>query len=269
MKTPRRSLRHALQFAVGLIAACATCAASWATVGPLEAASSAGAWWTLPIWIALAVALHVGIGGGIKTVLAASRPLAGAEPEVASYERTVYGSVELAMRQVVGLVAVAGLLFWLAARMASPWLGACGGLTLLGALALDLSRWVRVTVSADTLWCQRGLGSKTHHVPIDDIADVAITETRVDGWTLHRGRNHTMCRLNLVLLNKRTVLLPKTDARGNLESVEKVANHIRLRRQLGRAPRPTASTPTPPVAPTLDAPDTVPATRMRFFSTRF
>ncbi len=186
----------------------------------------------LPFMLALAVAGHVLLSRGAKTLLAAMQPLATGEPEVAGYERRVYGTADRAMLEVVGVVLAAGLLLWIGSSWSLGLVTALGVLVLLGALALDLVRWERVTVSANYVWFQRGLGHKVHQVAIENIRDVTVTEADASGVTLRHLNRNRICRLNMRMKDKRMVALPKTDAHAELDAVETLANHIRTRQQL-------------------------------------
>jgi hypothetical protein len=226
---------------------------------------SVGPWWSLPLMLALAIALHAAIGRSLKAVVASSRPLASGSPEVGGYERTVYGTADRAMQEIVGLVLASGVLMWLGAMLGWGVIFLLAAAVLVTALALDLRRWERVTVSADSLWFQRGLGQKVYQVAIDNIRDVSITEANAGGFdfTLRHGRRNSLCRLNLRMLDKRIVALPKTDARHGLDQVETVANHVRTRQQLA-----TERREQPSAKHRLDAPDTLPASRIRHMNTR-
>ena len=236
-----------------------------AVAGSKPAATGGAIWWSLPLMLLLAIGAHVLLGRSLKAVVAASRPLAGDLPEVGGYERLVYGTADRAMRDIVLMVLGAGLLFWLAMLLTMPWVASLGILLLIGALALDLRRWERVTVSSDALWFQRGLGQKVHQVPIDNIRDITVTEADAPGFTLRHGLGNSLCRLNLRLQDKRIVALPKTDARGGLDAVETVANHIRTRQQLVNDRQQARNKPS---ASQFDSPDTVPASRVRYLPTR-
>jgi hypothetical protein len=186
----------------------------------------------LPFLLALAVACHILLSRGAKAVASAVYPLATGEPEVAGYERRVYSTADRAMLEIVGLVLAAGVVMWVGTSWNLTGVGALGVLMLIGAVALDLRRWERVTVSANYVWFQRGLGHKVHQVAIENIRDVSVAEADAPGYTLrHLNRNRT-CRLNMRMKDKRVVALPKTDAHGELDAVEALANHIRTRQQL-------------------------------------
>lgn len=182
--------------------------------------------------LAIAVAGHVLLGRGAKALAAVISPLASGQPEISGYERRVYSTADRAMLEVVGAVLASGIVMWVGVAWSIGWLSFIGFLMLLGAVAFDLYRWERVTVSANFVWFQRGLGHKVHQVAIENIHDVTVTESDAPGFTpRHLNRNRT-CRLSMRMNDKRVVALPKTDAYGELEAVETLANHIRTRQQL-------------------------------------
>lgn len=193
---------------------------------------SAAGWLTLPIMLALAVGVHGLIGRGLKALLSSVKPLATGELEVAGYERRVYGTAERAMLQVVGLVLLAGLLSWVGVSWSLGWIGVLALPALLAALTLDLLHWERVSVSANYVWFQRGLGHSVHQIAIENIREVSVSEAEVKGFTLRHGQHNRIGRLNLRMSDKRVVALPKTDALGELDAVEAAANHIRTRQLL-------------------------------------
>ena len=182
--------------------------------------------------LAIAVAGHVLLGRGAKALASAIAPLASGQPEVTGYERRVYGTADRAMLEVVGLVLAAGVVMWVGMAWGKGWVGFIGFLMLLGAVALDMYRWERVTVSASFVWFQRGLGHKVHQVAIENIRDVTVSEADVKGFTLRHLNRNRVCRLNMRMNDKRVVALPKTDAQSELEAVETLANNIRTRQQL-------------------------------------
>lgn len=187
----------------------------------------------LPFLLAIAVAGHILLSRGAKALASAAYPLATGEPEFAGYERRVYGTADRAMLEVVALVLASGVVMWIGMTWKLSWVGVLGFLMLLGAVALDMARWERVTVSASYVWFQRGFGHKVHQVAIENIRDVSVVEVDAPGYTLrHFNRNRT-CRLNMRMNDKRVVALPKTDAHSEVEAVESLANHIRSRQQLG------------------------------------
>ncbi|MBC7955567.1 MAG: hypothetical protein H7Y33_06835 [Cytophagales bacterium] len=186
----------------------------------------------LPFMLAIAVAGHVLIGRGAKALAAAWSPLASGEPEVSGYERRVYGTADRAMLEVVGTVLAAGVVMWLGMVFGKGWIGLLGFLALLGAVGFDLYRWERVTVSANYVWFQRGLGHTVHQVAIENIRDVTVTEAEARGFTLRHLQRNRICRLTMRMNDKRVVALPKTDAQSELDAVETLANHIRTRQQL-------------------------------------
>jgi hypothetical protein len=186
----------------------------------------------LPFMLAIAVAGHVLLGRGAKALMAAISPLASGQPEVSGYERRVYGTAERAMLEVVGLVLASGVVMWVGTAFSIGWVGFIGFLMLLGAVGLDLRRWERVTVSANYVWFQRGLGHKVHQVAIENIRDVTVTEAEAGGFTLRHLNRNRICRLSMRMNDKRVVALPKTDAHSELDAVETLANNIRTRQQL-------------------------------------
>jgi hypothetical protein len=193
---------------------------------------SATGWLMLPFTLALAAALHIAIGRGAKALAAVLSPLTRGELEVSGYERRIYGTAVRAMQEIVGLVMLAGLALWLGLAWSLPWATPIGVLILLGAVALDLLRWERVTVSASYVWFQRGLGQSVHQVALENIRDVTVVESEARGFTLRHLNHNRICRLNLRMNDKRVVALPKTDAYSELEAVEAAANLVRTRQQL-------------------------------------
>lgn len=186
----------------------------------------------LPFLLAIAVVGHILLSRGAKALASAVYPLASGEPEVAGYERRVYGTADRAMLEVVALVLAAGVVMWVGMTWKLGWAGALGVLMLLGAVALDMARWERVTVSASYVWFQRGFGHKVHQVAIENIRDVSVSEADAPGYTLRHLNRNRSCRLNMRMNDKRVVALPKTDAHSEVEAVEALANHIRTRQQL-------------------------------------
>jgi hypothetical protein len=191
-------------------------------------------WWSLPILLALAIGGHVVLGRGAKALLAAGQPLCEAAPEIASYERRVYGTADWRMHEVVALVLVSGVVAWVAILMSSWWLGTLSSVLLLGAIGLDVWRWQRVTVSANDLFFQRGWRQKVHRVSLAKIRIIEVSEASAPGWTLRHGPRNRLCRLTIRLSDKRQLALPKTDAKSELDAVEGVANHVRQRLTLSR-----------------------------------
>lgn len=187
---------------------------------------------SLPFLLALAVAGHILLARAAKAIASAASPLATGEVEVGGYERKVYSTADRAMLEIVALVLAAGLVMWVGMTWSLVSVGALGVLMLLGAVALDMARWERVTVSANFVWFQRGFGHKVHQVAIENIRDVAVVEADVAGYTPRYLNRNRMCRLNMRMKDKRVVALPKTDAHGELDAVEALANHIRSRQQL-------------------------------------
>ncbi|MBC7995039.1 MAG: hypothetical protein H7Z15_17555 [Rhizobacter sp.] len=186
----------------------------------------------LPFMLAIAVAGHILLGRGAKAIASAAWPLATGEPEVSGYERSVYGTAERAMLEVIGLVLASGVVMWVGVAWGMGWVTFLGVLVLLGALGMDLTRWERVTVSANNVWFQRGLGHKVHQVAIENIRDVSVSEAETQGFTLRHLNRNRVCRLSMRMVDKRVVALPKTDAHNDLEAVETLANNIRTRQQL-------------------------------------
>lgn len=186
----------------------------------------------LPFLLAIAVAGHILLSRGVKAVVSAVYPLANGEPEIAGYERRVYSTADRAMLEIVALVLASGVVMWIGMTWKLGWIGTLGVLMLLGAVALDMVRWERVTLSASYVWFQRGLGHKVHQVAIENIRDVSVTEADAPGYTLRHLNRNRSCRLSMRMNDKRVVALPKTDAHGELEAVEALANHIRARQQL-------------------------------------
>lgn len=182
--------------------------------------------------LAIAVAGHVLLGRGAKALASAVWPLATGELEVSGYERRVYGTADRAMLEVAGVALAAGVVMWVGVGWSMGWVTFLGVLVLLGAVGLDLYRWERVTVSANYVWFQRGLGHKVHQVAIENIRDVSVSEAEATGFTLRHLNRNRVCRLSMRMKDKRVVALPKTDAHSELEAVEALANHIRTRQQL-------------------------------------
>ncbi|MEO8153347.1 MAG: hypothetical protein ABI605_09785 [Rhizobacter sp.] len=182
--------------------------------------------------LAIAIAVHVLMGRGAKALASVLSPLASGQPEVSGYERRVYGTAERAMLEVVAVVIAAGLVLWVGTAWSMGWLVFLAFLMLLGALGFDMYRWERVTVSANYVWFQRGLGQKVHQVAIENILDVTVTEAEAKGFTLRHLNRNRICRLTMRMSDKRVVALPKTDALSELDAVETTANHIRTRQQL-------------------------------------
>jgi len=186
----------------------------------------------LPAGLVIALAVHVFAARGVKAVLASTAPLASGAPESAGYARSVYGTPGTQTGQIVGVVALAGLLLGFGVTLGWGWLSVAALVALAAAIGLDLQRWERVAVSADWVWFQRGFAQKVHQVAIENIRDISVQEEDVAGLTLRHGTRNRVCRLNLRMNDKRIVALPKTDAFADLEAVESVANHIRARQAL-------------------------------------
>lgn len=207
----------------------------WAHAAPASKGFSATSILALPFLLALAVGLHVVAGRGLKALVASMMPLASGQPESGGYSRSVYGTPDRAMLEVVGLVLASGLVMWIGSTWSWGWIIFLGVLMLVGALALDLHRWERVTVSANYVWFQRGLGSTVHQVAIENIHDVNVTEEDAEGFSPRHLTANRVCRLTMRMSDKRVVALPKTDAYTDLEAVETLANLIRTRQQLADA----------------------------------
>jgi hypothetical protein len=191
---------------------------------------NAGVWvLLLPVFLALGVALHAVVARAAKAVIAAARPLATGEPEIAGYARRVYHTADPQMLQVIAVALGSGLLLWAAALTTSGWAWLLGVLAVGGAVGLDLLWWHRVAVSGESVWFQRGLQHTVHQVAIENIREVSVDEAEADVLTLRRGRNARVARVVLHLRDGTQAPLPKTDADGGLEEVEEVANQIRAR----------------------------------------
>jgi hypothetical protein len=184
---------------------------------------------TLPMSVAAAGAAHYLVSRAVKAVLWSVSPLATGEPQAYTYERDVWRTAEPAILQVQVAALASGLVIWLGAVAGWKWLSGLGVLAWFGALALDLLRWERVAVSANYLWFQRGLRERVHQVAYENIRDVEVKEEETGGFTLRRGRDNRICRLQVRMKDKRIVALPKTDAHSGLDDVENVANQLRQR----------------------------------------
>jgi len=193
--------------------------------------ASFSTWLLLPFLVAFAVAGHILIGRGAKALTASFQPLASGELELAGYDRNVYGTSDRAMLEVVVVPIVAGLVIWLGTALSFGWLIFVGILGVLGAVAFDLARWERVSVSASYVWFQRGFAGKVHQVAIENIRDVSVVEEDGTLPTLRHLNNNRVCRLLMRMTDKRAVALPKTDADTQLDAVENTANQIRWRQQ--------------------------------------
>jgi hypothetical protein len=193
--------------------------------------ASFSTWLLLPFLVAFAVAGHILIGRGAKALTASFQPLASGELELASYDRHVYGTSDRAMLEIVVVPIVAGLVIWIGVGLSFGWLIGLGILGVLGAVAFDLARWERVSVSASYVWFQRGFTGKVHQVAIENIRDVSVVEEDGTLPTLRHLNNNRVCRLLMRMTDKRAVALPKTDAETGLEAVENAANQIRWRLQ--------------------------------------
>jgi hypothetical protein len=193
--------------------------------------ASFSTWLLLPFLVAFAVAGHILIGRGTKALTASFQPLASGELELAGYDRNVYGTSDRAMLEVVAVPIVAGLVIWLGVALSFGWLIFVGILGVLGAVAFDMVRWERVSVSASYVWFQRGVTGKVHQVAIENIRDVSVVEEDGTLPTLRHRNDNRVCRLLMRMTDKRAVALPKTDAETQLEAVENAANQIRWRLQ--------------------------------------
>jgi hypothetical protein len=208
----------------GLLAATLPAQAAQAISAP-----SAIGWLMLPFALAFGVVLHLGVGRAIKVVMSSVSPLSEGEIEIGGYERRVYGTAVRPMQEIVLLALASGLAFWLGLAWSIPWGVAAGVLLAGGALALDLMRWERVSISVTYVWFQRGLGQRVHQVAMENIRDVNVVETEEPGFTLRHLNHNRLCRLTLRMQDKRVVALPKTDAYSELDAVEATANVVRER----------------------------------------
>ena len=179
--------------------------------------------------VAAAGAAHYLGSRAVKAVLWSVSPLSTGEPQAYAYERDVWRTAEPATLQVQAAVLGSGLVVWLGAVAGQSWLSGLGVLAWIGALLFDLQRWERVAVSANNLWFQRGFWEKVHQVAYENIRDAHIEEKDAGGFTLRRGRDNRVCRLQVRMKDKRVVALPKTDAHSGLADVEEVANQLRQR----------------------------------------
>ncbi len=179
--------------------------------------------------VAAAGAAHYLGSRAVKAVLWSVSPLSTGEPQAYAYERDVWRTAEPATLQVQAAVLGSGLVVWLGAVAGQSWLSGLGVLAWIGALLFDLQRWERVAVSANNLWFQRGFWEKVHQVAYENIRDGHIEEKDAGGFTLRRGRDNRVCRLQVRMKDKRVVALPKTDAHSGLADVEEVANQLRQR----------------------------------------
>ena len=202
-----------------------------AATRPASGLASFSTWLMLPFIVAFAVAGQIFIGRGAKALTASFPPLASGELEIAGYDRNVYGTSDRAMLEVVVVPFVAGLVIWLGAALSFGWLIMLGVLGVLGAVAFDLARWERVSVSASYVWVQRGFTGKVHQVAIENIRDVSVVEEDGTLPTLRHFNDNRVCRLLMRMADKRAVALPKTDAEAGLDAVENAANQIRWRLQ--------------------------------------
>jgi hypothetical protein len=225
-----------------------------------------------PVALALSVGLHVLVGRGIKAVLWAASPLATGEVEAFAYERSVYSVADWAMAQVVGLVLLAGLLFWAGLTLSPPWstgLKALASLVWLGALALDLLRWHRVSVAASAVRWQRGVRGRVHMLKMDTIESVDVREAAGRAPTWRQGRQGRLVGLVVHLSDQRVVSCPRTDALTGRATVDAVADFVQMRLAQRRAPStpPAVGVPTwtpryapaAPASPYASAPTVAPS----------
>ena len=217
------------------IAAALVCAltplAAWAA-GGATGVGVLGTALQLPIYLALAIGVHVLLSRIAKWLAGAILPLATGEEEAVRYERNVYGTAERDVLEVVALVLGAGVVIWLGATFAPRWLAHSGVVLLLASVGMDLLRWERATASANFVWFQRGLRHKVHQIAIENIHDVVVHEENVRGFTLRHGVHNRTCRVQLRMNDQHLVSLPRTDAQQGLDDVETLANHVRARRQM-------------------------------------
>jgi len=180
----------------------------------------------------LAACLHVALSRAIKAAAWSFAPLSSGEPEAFHYERSVYPTALAPTQQIVVLVLASGALFGIGVLAGPSWLALIALAAFAGAVALDLLRWERVSVSAGNLWFQRGLRGRVHQVAIENIRDLSVVEEDRRSFTLRHGLSNRLCRLSVRMQDKRALVLPKTDAASGLDAVEAVANHLRSRLQL-------------------------------------
>jgi hypothetical protein len=133
------------------------------------------------------------------------------------------------MLEIVGMAAGAGLVLWIGVATGWGILWAAAFVLLGVTVTVDVLRWERVAVSAHNLWFQRGYRNRVHQVALENIRDASVEESEGHGITLRHGRDNRLVRLTVRMKDKRVVALPKTDAGGGVEAVEKVANHLRMR----------------------------------------
>jgi hypothetical protein len=172
-----------------------------------------------------------------KALLWAWSPLARDEVEVKVYQRAVYRTADPTLQPVVGAVATAGLVWGLGLvwhSSMSAWLMLAGVMAIMAALAMDLQRWERVAVTANSVWFQRGFGHNVHHISLNQIREVLIQEKDEQGATLRRWRNNRSARLAIRMTDGGLVALPKTDAFSGRKTIETMANFLRHRLQQSR-----------------------------------
>ncbi len=228
MKIPRLLSPALLVSALG-------CAPLWAEAARLSHSAGAGSrgtsWIAFPFVILLALGLQAQISRGLKAVAASASPLPSGELEIGGYARSVYGTPDREMLEVVGLGLIAGILMGVGVVWGFGLIGYLGFLLLLASSALDLYRWERVSVSAGSVWYQRGFWSEVQQVLIDNIVEVTVTEADARGVSLRHLNRNRRCRLSLRLGDNSVLALPKTDAYADLDKVEFVANQIRSRQE--------------------------------------
>ena len=182
--------------------------------------------------VGLALGLHGLVSRAAKAVAWSAQPLATGEAEAFRYERRVHHTAHAEMLQVIALALCGGLLFWCALQWGPGWLWMLGLLAVAAAVALDLLRWERVSVTANYLWFQRGLRGVVTQVAIENILELSVEEADVGGFTLLHGTHNRLCRLQVGLKDKGSVELPWTDGYTGLDEVETMANHVRARQMI-------------------------------------
>lgn len=197
----------------------------------------------LEIFLLLAAALlgalivHAALSRLTKALLWAWSPLSRDEPEVKVYQRAVYRTADPTLRPVVGVVATAGLAWGLGLvwnSFFSSWLMFTGVMAIMAAIVMDLQRWERVAVTANSVWFQRGFGHNVHHISLNQIREVLVQEKNEHGATLRRWRNNRSVRLAIRMADRRLVALPKTDAFSGRKTIETMADFLRHRLQHSR-----------------------------------
>jgi hypothetical protein len=210
--------------------------AALAGVLPLPAWAAAGggthpAMWLVwvPAFAALGLGLHLLGARAAKAIVAAARPLATGEPELAGYDRRVHHTGESQPLTVIGVAALAGAVMGVGAGSGAGWAWLLGLLGVATAIALDLLWWQRVAVSGEAVWYQRGLRDEVHQVAIENVRDVEVAEAPALLPTLRHGRGAQSVSLRLYLQDGALLELPATDALSGLDDVEDAANRIRAR----------------------------------------